>query len=194
MTDIFNQLVPHPQDDAPTPEFTENLRTRITAIEQGEDATPEWHLAQLNLGVFAAPLDAPEMEPFVAGLDRINTLAEQSPGFVWRLTDDTGAPSSYVEVPGTDDPLMASNLTVWEDLESLWGFMYRTDHVSYLRRRAEWFQHVDVPMTVGWWIPAGTLPTLANAVERLEHLREHGATDIGFPLGKTIPDPPTLEV
>ena len=127
-------------------------------------------------------------------MDRINTLAEQSPGFVWRLTDDGGAPSSYVEVPGADDPLMASNLTVWENLESLWDFMYRTDHVSYLRRRSEWFEHVEQPMTVAWWIPAGTLPTLANAVERLDHMRQYGATDIGFPLGKTIPDPPPANV
>ncbi len=190
MSDIFDQLQPNPPTDAPTAAFAERLRQRVTAIEQGEKPVNEWHLAQLNLGLFTAPLDAPEMAQFVAGLDRINTLAENSPGFVWRLTDDAGAPSSYVDVPGADDPLMASNLTVWENLESLWDFMYRTDHVSYLRRRAEWFQHVDVAMTVAWWTPAGTLPTLAEAVDRLEHFRTHGPTDIGFPLGKTIPDPP----
>ena len=67
---------------------------------------------------------------------------------------------------------------------------YRTDHANYLRRRAEWFQRPAEAITVGWWIPAGTVPTLAEAVGRLEHLRAHGPSDEGFPLTRTIPDPP----
>lgn len=208
MTDPLTSLAPPPTHDTPAPEFARRLRRRIEAIEDRTmnqppvtdpdvDATHDsgggarrWHLAQLNLGLFKAPLESPEMAPFAAALERINALAEASPGFVWRLTSDDGAPSSYVDVPGVDDPLIASNLTVWTDLESLRNFMYRTDHAAYLRRRSEWFVHERRPMTVAWWIPAGTVPTLDDAVARLEHLREHGPSDIGFPLGRTIPPPP----
>ena len=190
MTDPLTGLTPE-TTDAPATDFVERLRADLTAIETGARTPPtDWHLAQLNLGLFNAPLEAPEMAPFTNALDRINALAESSPGFVWRLTTDDGSSSSYVDVPGTDDPLVASNLSVWTDLESLWAFMYRTDHVNYLRRRTEWFRHSDLPLTVGWWQPAGTLPTLAEACERLEHFRRHGPSDIGFALGKTIPDPP----
>lgn len=167
------------------------------AFEAGAATTGEtvsidpsaWHLAELNLGVFNAPLDSPEMDEFVGALDRINALADAAPGFVWRMTDDDGGPSSNVEVPGAADPLLASNLSVWEDYESLREYMYRTDHAAYMRRRRDWFQHNAVAMTVAWWVPAGTIPTLEDALRRLDHLREHGPTDIGWPLTKPWPLP-----
>ena len=178
----------------PRPGFAAAVRDRLAAIDRRAarrraPGPARWHLAQLNLGRFRAPLDSPEMAPFAGALDRINAIADASPGFVWRLTDDDGRPSSYVEVPGVDDPMVASNLSVWTDAESLRAFMYRTDHAAYLRRRAEWFAHVDEAMTVGWWIPAGTLPTLAEGVERLEHLRRHGPTPRAFTLGRPSPPP-----
>ncbi|MEM7094491.1 MAG: DUF3291 domain-containing protein [Actinomycetota bacterium] len=193
MTDPLQALTPDPTNDGPSPDFAATLRRRVSAIEARADRAirAQWHLAQLNLGLFQYPLDAPEMAPFVAALDRINAIADASPGFIWRLTDDDGGPSSNVEVPGADDPLLASNLSVWTDLESLRDFMYRSDHFSYLRRRDEWFQRERQPMTVGWWIPAGTLPSLDDALERLERLRTDGPSDQAFPLGRTIPPAPT---
>ena len=149
----------------------------------------KYHLAQLNLGLFAAPLETDRMAEFRNALDPINTIAESSPGFVWRLKDDDGGSSSYVDVPGTDDPLMAPNLSVWHDLESLKHFMYKSGHASYLRRRNEWFAKQDKPFNVLWWIPAGEIPTLEDAVKRLEYLTEHGPTDHGWPLTKPF-DPP----
>lgn len=150
---------------------------------------PEYHLAQLNLGLFRRPLDHEEMAEFVAALDPINAIAESSPGFIWRLTDDGGGPSSYVEVPGRSGPLWASNLSVWTDLESLKHFMYKSGHASYLRRRTEWFQKPDDPINVLWWLPAGELPTLEDAVKRLDHLIEHGPSDQGWALTKPLPKP-----
>ncbi len=193
MTDPLLDLTPGRDLEPPATEFVDRLRARVDAIEArgGRRAGRGWHLAQLNLGVFKAPLDAPEMAPFAASLDRINAIADESPGFVWRMKDDDGGPSSNVEVPGADDPLLASNLSVWTDYESLREFMYRTDHAAYLRRRAEWFEREAIPMTVGWWIPAGTLPTLEEALERLDRLRRDGPSGDAFPLTRTIPDPPT---
>ena len=148
-----------------------------------------YHLAQLNLGRFRAPLDTAEMAEFVAALEPINQLAEASSGFVWRLTSEDGSSSSFVEVPGTEDPLMAPNLSVWQDLESLEHFMYKSGHGSYLRRRNEWFQKQEGHINVLWWLPAGRLPTLAEAIERLDHLNEHGPSDEGWPLTKPRPAP-----
>ena len=130
------------------------------------------------------------MKPFADALDYVNAIADASPGFVWRMTDEAGGPSSNLEVPGATDPLLASNLSVWTDLESLREFMYKTDHASYLRRRAEWFQSESEAMTVAWWIPAGELPTLTEALARLDHLRQNGPTQTAFPLTKKIPAPP----
>jgi len=47
-----------------------------------------YHLAQINVGKLKAPIDAPETADFKNNLDRVNTLAEASPGFVWRLTGE----------------------------------------------------------------------------------------------------------
>lgn len=148
-----------------------------------------YHLAQLNLGLFRAPLDSSEMAEFAAALDPINAIAETSPGFVWRLKDDDGGSSSYVDVPGAADPLWAPNMSVWEDLDSLKHFMYKSGHASYLRRRAEWFQKPDRPINVLWWIPAGEVPTLEDAVKRLEYLTDHGPSENGWPLTKPFPPP-----
>lgn len=195
MIDPLADLSPVPAADIPSPAFAQNLRQRIEAIEAraASTATSGWHLAQLNLGVFTAPLDTPEMQEFANALDRINAIADASPGFVWRLTDADGGPSSNVEVPGADDPLLASNLSVWTGIDALRDFMYRTDHARYLRRRDEWFERDRQPMTVGWWIRAGTLPTLEDALQRLDQLRTDGPSDQAFPLRTTVPDPPTHE-
>jgi len=176
----------------PSDSFREKLRSRLQRIESRTERSgpsSSWHLAQLNLGLFKAELDRPEMQDFVNGLDRINALAEASPGFVWRLTDGDGGSSSYVDVPGAVDPLMAPNLSVWTSVDALRDFMYETDHVSYLRRRSEWFQRQDGPISVMWWIPAGTIPTLVDAVHRLNLLKENGPSQDAWTFRNQFPPP-----
>jgi len=51
----------------------------------------QWELAQLNIATLIAPLDSPMLADFLAELDRINGIAEQSPGFIWRLQSDSGS-------------------------------------------------------------------------------------------------------
>jgi hypothetical protein len=145
-----------------------------------------FHVAQLNIGRLHHPLESPETAEFHRAIGPINALAESSPGFVWRLVDDEGRSSSYVRMPGEDDPLEIVNMSVWEDLESLKHFMYRSGHAMYLRRRREWFVHSDVPTSVCWWIPAGELPDLVDAQRRLLHLREHGPTEFAWPVHHPI--------
>ncbi len=148
-----------------------------------------YHLAQLNLGLLAAPIDADEMTEFRLALGPINALAEATPGFVWRLKDDDGGSSTYVEVPGMDDPLWAPNMSVWESLDALKHFMHKSGHASYLRRRREWFQQPPGLINVLWWIPAGEIPTLADAVRRLQHLEANGPSEQGWGFATPL-DPP----
>ncbi len=145
-----------------------------------------FHLAQLNIGRLHHGLDSAETAEFTAALGPINALAEATPGFVWRLVDDDGQSSSYVRLPGEDDPLTIVNMSVWADLESLQHFMYRSGHAMYLRRRIEWFERNPEATSVCWWIPVGSLPDLDDAHRRLLHLRAHGPTSQGWPVNSPV--------
>src|SRR3954471_23706497 len=133
---------------------------------------PGCRLAQVNIARLRVPLDAPGSRGFAGALDRINLLAERSPGFVWRSTTGhtgTGA-----------DPLTIVNLSVWESYEHLHAFVYRSGHGHFVRRRDEWFQQLPTPVTALWWVPAGHRPATDEALARLRHLRVHGPRPQAF--------------
>jgi heme-degrading monooxygenase HmoA len=129
-----------------------------------------FHLAQVNVARMLAPLTDPVMAGFVARLAEINRLAESSPGFVWRLTEEAN--------PFDADVLF--NLSLWESPDALKQFVYRTSHKELLAAREEWFQRFDGPYVALWWIPAGAVPSITEARARLEHLREHGDSHYAF--------------
>ena len=147
------------------------------------------HLAQMNVGRLRAPLDHDDTAEFVAALGPINALAEATPGFVWRLEDEDGNSSSYVDLPDNDDPLLIVNYSIWADVESLKHFMYQSGHAIYLRRRGEWFERMAEASSVCFWTPAGEIPTVAEAYDRLHHLREHGPTEHAFTVTRAFPSP-----
>ncbi|GAA1754168.1 DUF3291 domain-containing protein [Nonomuraea bangladeshensis] len=136
------------------------------------------HLAQLNLAHMRAPIDSPELAEFVALLEPINALADAAPGFVWRLKESESDPTATVQHEYGDYLLV--NFSVWESLESLWNYVYRSPHLGVLRRRREWFQRMAEPAMVMWWIPEGTIPTLAEGMRRLERLRTEGPSPEAF--------------
>ena len=144
------------------------------------------HLAQVNVGRLRAPIDAPETADFVSQLDPINALADGTPGFVWRLQDESGNATSILTTP---DPMFIINLSVWESLEALSKFVYRSEHKDVLRRRREWFEKPVEAIVVLWWVPAGHVPSTDEALERLDHLREHGPTGEAFTFRETFPAP-----
>jgi hypothetical protein len=146
------------------------------------------HLAQLNIARLRAPIDSPELADFVAQLPEINGLAERSPGYVWRLQDESGDATALCPF----EPDVIVNLTVWESVESLHGFVYRSAHLEPMRRRREWFLPFDGPYLALWWLPAGTLPTLAEATQRLDLLRRSGPSPEAFTLREPYPTPDTL--
>lgn len=146
-----------------------------------------WHLAQLNIGRLRAPIDDPALADFVANLDPINALADATPGFVWRLQTEEGNATAIR--PFADDELMAINMSVWESMEALAEYVYRSAHTAFLRRRSEWFERLSEVYLVLWWIPAGTLPTVDEAVARLDHLRTYGPTPEAFTFRQPFPHP-----
>jgi hypothetical protein len=134
-------------------------------------------LAQLNVGRAAAPLDSEQLRDFMENLDPINDLADASPGFVWRLQTEDG---NATAIKAWDDPLMILNMSVWESVESLADFVYRSAHTDFLRRRREFFEKPVEAIQVLWWVEDGHRPTVSEALARLDHLRAHGPTDHAF--------------
>ncbi len=136
-----------------------------------------YQIAQINIGRILGAMDSPVMKEFKDNLDPINALAEQTPGFVWRLKDDNNNATS---IHVYEDPYLLINMSVWENIDALFRYVYTSAHTPYIRRRREWFEKMTVPMMALWWIPGGHIPTPTEAKARLEHLDQHGATPYAF--------------
>jgi hypothetical protein len=148
-----------------------------------------WHLAQLNVGRARGPMDGPVMADFMARLDEINALAERTPGYLWRLKTEAG---NATDIKVTDDPLFIVNLSVWRSIEDVFEFTYRSTHRELFRRRFDWFERSSTPTMVLWWVPAGSVPTVEEALERLRHLTEHGPTAEAFTFKQRFAPPAVL--
>lgn len=146
-----------------------------------------WHLAQVNIGVAKYTYEQPEFAEFVDNLDRINALADSAPGFVWRFVQEDEYEAGRDEF---EDDKVLFNMSVWESKESLMDYVYRSDHVNILRMRARWFLPLDRPFLALWWIPAGTIPTVADGRQRLDRLAEAGPGPDAFTF-RHFYDPPS---
>jgi heme-degrading monooxygenase HmoA len=144
------------------------------------------HLAQVNVATVRAPLDSPQLAGFVAALEPINALADHSPGFVWRLQTEDGDATAIR--PFGDQRIMV-NLSVWESLEALRAFVYASRHLDVMRRRREWFHRMADAYLALWWVPAGTIPTVAEARERIELLTRDGPGPDAFTFRVPFPAP-----
>ena len=133
-----------------------------------------------------APLEDPRMADFVANLGAINALADNLPGFVWRFQTESGDATAVR--PYADD-WMIINFSVWEDLTSLREFVFSGPHMNVMRRRREWFERLADSYAALWWIPAGHLPSVNEAVDRLEYLKQHGPSPDAFTFREVYPPP-----
>jgi hypothetical protein len=123
-----------------------------------------YELAQLNIGIIRGPMDSPVMADFAANLERINALAERSPGFVWRLQTEDGDATAIR--PFADENMLV-NMSVWRDVKSLNSYVYSSAHVEVMRRRREWFERMNEAFLVLWWVTKGHRPSVAEAIEKL---------------------------
>src|ERR671933_136327 len=138
----------------------------------------DFHLAQLNIALPRAPLDAPLLAEFVARLEPVNAQADSSPGFVWRLQTEEGDATG---IRAFGDDRLIVNMSVWESLEDLRAFVYgNRSHLAAMRRRREWFTRMADAFMVLWWVPAGHRPSVAEAERRLELLRALGPSPEAF--------------
>ena len=144
------------------------------------------HLAQINIGRMVAAIDDPAVAEFADALDRINAIADGSPGFVWRLQTDAG---NATAIHAFDDPLLLVNMSVWESAEALRAYVYKTDHAGFLRRRRKWFVPYEGPHMALWWIAAGTLPTVDDGKAALAALAADGPGPRAFTFNPTFPPP-----
>jgi len=147
---------------------------------------PAYHLAQINIARMLATLDEPLMNEFVAQLAPINALADTSPGFVWRLQTEEGDATSLRVY---DDDMIIVNMSVWESIEALREYAYRSAHVGVMKYRTKWFERFEGPYMALWWVPVGYIPTTEEGRERLEHLRKNGDSQYAFTFKNTFPAP-----
>ena len=127
------------------------------------------HLAQVNIGrVLGGPSDS-RMADFFDNLARINALAERTPGFVWRLKDETGDSAMALHWPG--DATMNVNMSVWESPEALGRFVFQTVHRNIYARKHEFFETPDRPLD--------GLPPFGNS-SALLRVRWHGHCASGY--------------
>jgi hypothetical protein len=144
----------------------------------------KFHIAQVNIGRMKGPLDGPVMAGFVARLDEINALADRSPGFVWRLQAPEGN-ATYLR-PYDDDRILI-NMSVWETVDALRHYGYRTAHAELLRQRKDWFEKFAGAYVALWWVPTGHLPGIDEAKKRLAYLEKHGPTQFAFTFKAIFP-------
>ncbi|MEH6452319.1 MAG: DUF3291 domain-containing protein [Psychromonas sp.] len=135
------------------------------------------HLAQLNIAKAKYSLESTEIKEFVDNLEPVNKLAESSDGFIWRLQDESG---DATNITAFSDPDIIVNMSVWDSIEALKNFMFRTHHRDFLRRKKEWFHNIPDDSYVLWWVPKDHTPTVEEAVEKLEFLRSNGDTPYAF--------------
>ena len=137
----------------------------------------KFHIAQVNIGRIKGPLESDVMAGFVARLDEINALADGSEGFVWRLQTEAGN-ATYLR-PYDDDRILV-NMSVWESVDALKTYVYRTAHAELLRDRNQWFEKFDAAYVALWWVPVGHVPSIDEAKKRLAHLDANGPSQFAF--------------
>jgi hypothetical protein len=157
------------------------------------DAQPEGpiHVAcRANVGTVLYPTDDPRIAEFMNQLDAVNAMADASPGFVWRLQSAQG---NATDIQVSDDPHFLVNMSVWQDMESLFDFVYRSSHRSVMAKRRDWFERPAGAYQVLWWIPSGSIPTPQEGLERLRHLERHGPSPHAFTFRQKYPPPGIAE-
>jgi hypothetical protein len=149
-------------------------------------STRRFDLAQVNIALPLEPLDSVLLADFVAALAPVNALADGRPGFVWRLQGDAG---DAMSVRGFGDDRIIVNMSTWESLDALADFVFKSAHSNVMRARRKWFSPMKEVYAALWWVPAGHRPSVREAEERVQHLREHGPTSRAFTFKQPFPSP-----
>lgn len=136
------------------------------------------HLAQFNIAEAIDSKESPVLKDFMDNLERINSLAEKSPGFIWRLVGED-SDDSY-SIKAFESEYILVNMSVWKDRESLFKFVYHSEHLEIFKRKKEWFAKMPKMHMVLWYVDKGHIPSLEEGKKRLEHLQIHGESPYAF--------------
>ncbi len=152
-----------------------------------------YQLAELNIAEAYYPMDDPRMDGFTGRINAVNAMADRASGFVWRLVDEDDMSDGALSLRPFDNPNMLVNMSIWQDVQSLYSFVYTTVHAKIMKGKPTWFSHLKSHNTVMWWVKAGRIPTLDEAKEKLSHLDTHGPSTTAFtfsdcytPLGQRL--------
>ncbi len=146
----------------------------------------DFHLAQINIARFRLAADDPHIEAFVSQLDAVNALADDSPGFIWRLQGEEG---NAMTIQAFEDTSLLVNMSVWQSAEALFDYTYKTAHTKIMARRKEWFGRLEDASMALWWIPAGHIPSPEEGRARLEIIAKNGPSPESFTFKKQFPAP-----
>ena len=151
-------------------------------------------LAFMTLGILRKPFGNAEVQGFVDRVPGVYGAADASDGFHARSIRDLktylhswGEVSLPEWYPGREEAVhdqVAVTLSLWEDLESVAAFSYHGAHGEALTKRREWFDKVNVPVYVAWWVDADHAITFEEGYERIESLHREGPTAFAFDFGK----------
>ena len=145
-----------------------------------------YQLAQINITRMKFLIEDLRMADFVAALDEVNALADPSPGFIWRQQSPAG---NSTAIRACDDPLMLGNISVWESMALLKEYTYQGMPGRIFARRQTWFDKIDGVQLAAWWVPRGTIPTIADGKARLNTLALVGETIDAFSFKNPFPAP-----
>lgn len=136
------------------------------------------YIAQFNIAEALDTQESETMADFFANVDRINAVADESKGFVWRFDDDER--EDLFSEEAYESKFILVNMSVWADRDSLFDYVYRSMHIEVFKRKKEWFKKMPKMHFVLWYIEEDHIPTLAEGKARLEYLQEHGESEYAF--------------
>lgn len=137
------------------------------------------YIAQINVAQAKFPLEDARMAGFTDNLDRISALADESPGFVWRMKEE-----ERTEEDVFIENLVVVNMSVWENIDSLYAYVYQTAHVEIFKGRKEWFEQISEMHMAFWYVEEGHIPSEQEAKTKLDYIRKHGETPFAFTFRK----------
>ncbi|SHL41709.1 DUF3291 domain-containing protein [Roseibium suaedae] len=145
-------------------------------------------LAAYTFGQFLDRADSPALKDFFDSEPAVLRRLEASAGFIARSGYDSGEdPKSW----GTQvfpkywqdngDGWAPSSLSLWTDPEALAAATYHGLHGAAFKRGREWnLPAINWPGYALWWVKSGHRPDWQEAVERHEHLGDHGPSPRAF--------------
>lgn len=142
-------------------------------------------LAFYTLALLREPQDSPASAGFFDRTGPTFAAALTASGCVAVFSSEDPAlgPMVAPQAVGHDvnfDQLVAT-LSVWQDLESVFGFAYSGVHAEALGHRKAWFVTPEWPVYVSWWLEDGDNNiTWELAAGRLDKLHTNGPTPAAF--------------